>query len=69
MEIKIFTQPQCPACPQAKELGQKLEEQGKNVKYYDIKEPEGRAHRKLKLSALGTDAQQQQPKNFLPFVM
>ncbi len=41
MEIKIFWQPTCPACPQAKELGKKLEEEGKKVTYHNIKEPNG----------------------------
>lgn len=41
MKVKIFWQPSCPTCPQAKELGAKLEEQGKEVGYYNIKDPEG----------------------------
>ena len=41
MEVKIFWQDQCPNCPLAKELGKKLEEQGVNVNYYDIKEVNG----------------------------
>ena len=41
MRIKVFWQAACPNCPLAKDLGAKLEEQGKDVKYYDIKEPDG----------------------------
>ena len=38
--LKIFTQPSCAACPEAKELGKKLEDKV-NVEYYDISEPKG----------------------------
>lgn len=41
MEVKIFTQDQCPNCPPAKEIGKKLEEQGITVNYYDIKDVDG----------------------------
>lgn len=41
MEVKIFWQPGCPACPPAKELGKKLEEEGKVVRYFNVKEVEG----------------------------
>lgn len=34
--IKIFTKKDCPLCPGAKELGQKLHEKGKKVEYFDI---------------------------------
>lgn len=43
MEVKIFWQPSCPTCPQAKELGAKLEAQGAKVEYYNIKDPDGLA--------------------------
>ncbi len=43
MEVKIFWQEQCPDCPPAKELGKKLEEQGVNVSYHDIKDVDGLA--------------------------
>lgn len=44
--LKIFTQPLCPACPLAKELGEKL----KNlidVKFYDVSTPDGLAEAQL----------------------
>jgi glutaredoxin len=41
LKIKIFTQPSCPNCPQAKKLGQELLSQGADVEFYDIKTPEG----------------------------
>lgn len=44
--LKIFTQPICPACPPAKELGEKL----KNlidVKFYDVSTPDGLAEARL----------------------
>lgn len=42
MTLKIFTQPQCPTCPAAKELGKKLESKVK-VEYFDISKPAGLA--------------------------
>lgn len=42
MTLKIFTQPACPACPAAKELGKKLEKKVK-VEYFDILKPAGLA--------------------------
>lgn len=41
--IKIFTKKDCPLCPGAKELGQKLLEKGKNVEYFDIDTASGLA--------------------------
>jgi thiol-disulfide isomerase/thioredoxin len=43
VEIKIFWQPDCPACPPAKELGKALEAEGNVVKYFNVKEPDGLA--------------------------
>jgi len=43
MEVKIFWQEQCPNCPPAKEIGKKLEEQGIDVSYHNIKEVDGLA--------------------------
>lgn len=40
--LKIFTQPVCPACPPAKELGKKLENKIQ-VKYFDTLTPDGLA--------------------------
>ncbi len=42
-KIKIFTKKDCPLCPGAKELGNKLEEQGKKVEYFDIETDVGLA--------------------------
>jgi arsenate reductase-like glutaredoxin family protein len=41
MKIKIFTQPSCPNCPEAKKLGQELLNQGIDVEFFDIRTPEG----------------------------
>ncbi|MDD5772573.1 MAG: thioredoxin family protein [bacterium] len=41
--IKIFTKKDCPRCPGAKELGQKLHEKGKKVEYFDIDTASGLA--------------------------
>lgn len=41
MEVKIFWQEQCPACPAAKELGKKLEQEGVKVTYHNVKEVDG----------------------------
>ena len=42
MRLKIFTQPSCPHCPPAKELGKRLEKQIE-VEYLDITTPAGLA--------------------------
>lgn len=39
--VKIFWQPACSVCPVAKALGEKLEAEGADVKYYNVKEPSG----------------------------
>lgn len=38
--LKIFTQPACPACPPAKELGEKLKDKVK-VEYFDVSQESG----------------------------
>ena len=43
MKLKLFTQPSCPNCPNAKQLCEKLENKGINVEYHDIKTEEGLA--------------------------
>lgn len=43
MAIKIFTQQECPQCPKAKQIGKELINQGIEVEFYDIKEPQGLA--------------------------
>lgn len=42
MIVKIFTQPSCPKCPEAKKLGKELEKIVK-VEYFDIKDVDGLA--------------------------
>ncbi|MBN1157407.1 thioredoxin family protein [Candidatus Woesearchaeota archaeon] len=44
MVVKIFWQEQCPNCPPAKELGRKLETNGVDVAYYDVKDLVGLTH-------------------------
>jgi len=39
--IKIFTQPNCPLCVQAKELGDALKKEGYKVEIHDISQIEG----------------------------
>jgi len=41
--VKIFTKQQCPRCPQAKQLGAELEQQGHCVLYFDIETAGGLA--------------------------
>lgn len=41
MQIKIFWQPECPKCPQAKELGEKLKKDGLEVELFNVKEVDG----------------------------
>lgn len=44
MKLKIFTQPNCPKCPSAKKLGQKMAKEGKlGVEWFDVTEVEGLA--------------------------
>jgi len=44
MKVKIFTKRNCPNCPLAKELGQKLLRDKKiSVEFYDVEEAEGLA--------------------------
>ena len=43
MLIKIFWQPECPRCPQAKELGETLKKEGLEVEFFNIKEVDGLA--------------------------
>jgi len=44
--LKIFTQPVCPACPPAKELGEKLKDKIQ-VKYFDVSQADGLAEAQL----------------------
>ena len=41
--IKIFTKQQCPRCPQAKQLGAELQQEGRSVLYYDVETVDGLA--------------------------
>jgi thiol-disulfide isomerase/thioredoxin len=45
MILKVFTQPNCPKCPSAKELCANLKSQNSNLKieYYDVSEANGLA--------------------------
>ena len=43
MQIKLFTQDQCPNCPPAKNLARKLKDKGFSVTHHDIKTPDGLA--------------------------
>jgi glutaredoxin len=43
MIVKIFWQNECSRCPQAKELGKELEENGVKVEYHDVKNLDGLA--------------------------
>lgn len=43
MKVKLFTQPNCPNCPPAKELAEQLKEKGINVENWDINEVDGLA--------------------------
>jgi thiol-disulfide isomerase/thioredoxin len=43
MAVKIFWQDECPHCPKAKEIGEKLEKKGIKVEYFDIKSIDGLA--------------------------
>jgi hypothetical protein len=44
MVVKIFWQEECPNCPPAKDLGKKLETNGVDVAYYDVKDLVGLTH-------------------------
>jgi len=41
--VKIFTKKQCPRCPQAKQLGAELEQDGCSVVCYDVETAGGLA--------------------------
>jgi thiol-disulfide isomerase/thioredoxin len=41
MVVKIFWQPECPKCPKAKELGEKLKKEGHDVEFHNIKDVDG----------------------------
>jgi hypothetical protein len=41
MIVKIFWQPECPKCPQAKELGENLKKDGISVELHNVKEFNG----------------------------
>ncbi len=41
--IKIFTKQDCPRCPQAKQLGAEMEQNGHSVLSYDIETLDGLA--------------------------
>ena len=45
--IKIFTSITCPNCPPAKAMGEKLKEQGHNVKMLSINEADGLAEAQM----------------------
>ncbi len=41
--VKIFTKQECPRCPQAKQLGAEIEQDGCSVLSYDIETVDGLA--------------------------
>jgi protein-disulfide isomerase len=41
--VKIFIKKQCPRCPQAKQLGSEIEQDGGSVVCYDVETAEGLA--------------------------
>lgn len=41
MIVKIFWQPECSKCQQAKELGESLKKDGISVEFHNIKEVDG----------------------------
>lgn len=41
MIVKIFWQPECPKCPEAKKFGEILKKDGANVEFHNIKEVDG----------------------------
>lgn len=54
-EINIFIKADCPQCPQAKNFGNKLEEEGFTINYCDLDTPAGFAKAvKLKVKSLPT---------------
>lgn len=43
MQIKIFWQPECPKCPEVKELGEILKKEGYEVQLFNVIEVDGMA--------------------------
>ncbi|MBN1923879.1 MAG: thioredoxin family protein [Nanoarchaeota archaeon] len=43
MLVKIFVQENCPNCPQSKELGKQLLNDGVSVEFHDVRTTEGLA--------------------------
>ena len=43
MVVKVFWQENCPNCPTAKELGKKLQDNGVEVEFHDVKDIDGLA--------------------------
>ena len=41
--VKIFTKQECPRCPQAKQLGTEMEQNGHSVVSYDVETVDGLA--------------------------
>lgn len=41
MLVKIFWQPECPKCPEAKELGENLKKEGHEVEFHNVKDING----------------------------
>ena len=41
MVVKIFLKGDCPNCPNAKELGEKLKGKGHSVNFLDVKDDQG----------------------------
>jgi thioredoxin-related protein len=41
--IKLFVQQQCSRCPQAKQIGSELKQQGFQVEEFDVETPDGMA--------------------------
>lgn len=43
LTVKIFTKKECPRCPQAKQLGTEIEQDGHSVLCYDVETADGLA--------------------------
>lgn len=41
MKVKIFVKKDCPKCPPAKKIGEKLKKKNINVEFYDVATIEG----------------------------
>ena len=41
MKLKVFTKTDCPNCPAAKKLAEKIEQEGKTVEWFDLDQEDG----------------------------